>query len=142
MSDGVFPNVWVALVPKLRLGHPEGEAPASRDGKLELPGLSSQAGAWELALEFLGIWEGIYNPDFNYGEFAIIKIQAGLNSYKLSAKKSELTEAATTEDFSVVQNEGGRAIRRKLKKMAGYLGLLPSSSLVTTTGSSSFPNWR
>ena len=29
--------------------------------------------------------------------------------------ESELTEAATTEDFSVVQNEGGRAIRRKLK---------------------------
>ncbi len=38
-------------------------------------------------IEFLGIWEGIYNPDFNYGEFAIIKIQAGLNSYKLSTKE-------------------------------------------------------
>jgi len=37
------------LVPKLQLGNPEGEAPASRDGKLELPSLSSQAGAWELA---------------------------------------------------------------------------------------------
>ncbi len=36
-------------------------------------------------VEFLGIWESIYNPDFNNGEFAIIKIQAGLNSYKLSA---------------------------------------------------------
>ena len=34
-------------------------------------------------VEFLGIWESIYNPDFNYGEFAIIKSQAGLNSYKL-----------------------------------------------------------
>jgi len=28
----------------------------------------------------------VYNPDFNYGEFAIIKSQAGLNSYKISAK--------------------------------------------------------
>ena len=37
-------------------------------------------------VEFLGIWESVYNPDFNYGEFAIIKSQAGLNSYKLSAK--------------------------------------------------------
>jgi len=37
-------------------------------------------------IEFLGIWESIYNPDFNYGEFAIIKSQAGLNSYKLSVK--------------------------------------------------------
>jgi hypothetical protein len=24
-------------------------------------------------IEFLGIWESIYNPGFNYGEFAIIK---------------------------------------------------------------------
>lgn len=23
-------------------------------------------------VEFLGIWESVYNPDFNYGEFAII----------------------------------------------------------------------
>ena len=30
-------------------------------------------------LEFLGIWESINNPDFNYGEFATIKSQAGLN---------------------------------------------------------------
>jgi hypothetical protein len=37
-------------------------------------------------VEFLGIWESVYNPDFNYGEFAIIKSQAGLNNYKISAK--------------------------------------------------------
>ena len=24
-------------------------------------------------VEFLGIWEKVYNPDFNYGEYAIIK---------------------------------------------------------------------
>ena len=24
-------------------------------------------------VEFLGIWESVYNPSFNYGEFAIIK---------------------------------------------------------------------
>jgi hypothetical protein len=28
-------------------------------------------------VEFLGIWESIYNPDFNYGEFATIRSQAG-----------------------------------------------------------------
>jgi len=39
----------VALVPKLRLGNPVSEAPASRVGKLELPRLHSQAGAWERA---------------------------------------------------------------------------------------------
>ena len=38
-------------------------------------------------IEFLGIWEELHNPNFNYGEFAIIKSQAGLNSYKLSAKE-------------------------------------------------------
>jgi len=40
-------------------------------------------------IEFIGIWEKIYNPNFNYGEFAIIKSQAGLNSYKLSVKEWE-----------------------------------------------------
>jgi len=38
-------------------------------------------------VEYLGIWESVYNPHFNYGEFAIIKSQAGLNSYKLSVKE-------------------------------------------------------
>ena len=38
-------------------------------------------------VEFLGIWERINNPNFNYGEFAIIKSQAGLNSYKISVKE-------------------------------------------------------
>ena len=37
-------------------------------------------------VEFLGIWERINNPNFNYGEFAIIKGQAGLNNYKISVK--------------------------------------------------------
>jgi hypothetical protein len=38
-------------------------------------------------VEFLGVWESVYNSDFNYGEFAIIKSQAGLNNYKLSVKE-------------------------------------------------------
>ncbi len=38
-------------------------------------------------LEYLGIWERVHNPDFNYGEFAIIKSHAGLNSYKISVKE-------------------------------------------------------
>jgi hypothetical protein len=45
-------------------------------------------------IEFLGIWEKINNPDFNYGESAIIKSQAGLNSYKISVKEwTEKTNA-------------------------------------------------
>ena len=38
-------------------------------------------------VEFLGIWEKLNNPDFNCVEFDIIKSQAGLNSYRLSAKE-------------------------------------------------------
>jgi len=45
-------------------------------------------------VEFLGIWESIYNPSFNYGEFAIIKSKAGLNNYKISVKEwAEKTNA-------------------------------------------------
>lgn len=25
------------------------------------------------SIEYIGIWEKVYNPDFNYGDFAIIK---------------------------------------------------------------------
>ena len=38
-------------------------------------------------LEFIGICEKVYNPSFNYGEFAIIKSQAGLNRFKISVKE-------------------------------------------------------
>ena len=45
-------------------------------------------------VEFLGIWELIHNPNFNYGEFAIIRSNAGLNSYKISVKEwTEKTNA-------------------------------------------------
>ena len=37
--------------------------------------------------EYLGIWEQVFNPDFNCGEFAIIKSHAGLNSFKISVKE-------------------------------------------------------
>lgn len=40
-------------------------------------------------LEYIGIWEKIYNPNFNYGEFAIIRNQAGLNRFKISVKDFE-----------------------------------------------------
>ena len=38
-------------------------------------------------LEYIGIWEQVYNSNFNYGEFAIIKNNAGLNNFKISAKE-------------------------------------------------------
>ena len=38
-------------------------------------------------IDFLGIWEQLYNPDFNSLEFEGIKNQAGYNRFTLSAKK-------------------------------------------------------
>jgi hypothetical protein len=38
-------------------------------------------------IEFLGIWERVHNPYFNYIEFDIIKSHAGLNSYVISFKE-------------------------------------------------------
>ena len=38
-------------------------------------------------LEYLGIWEKVSNPNFNYGEFATIRNQAGLNRFKISVKE-------------------------------------------------------
>lgn len=32
-------------------------------------------------VEFLGVWESVNNPDFNYGEFATIKIQDPTTSF-------------------------------------------------------------
>ena len=54
-------------------------------------------------LEFIGIWEKVYNPNFNYGEFAIIKSQSGLNSFKISVKEF----VARTNAISV-QAKAGR----------------------------------
>ena len=54
-------------------------------------------------LEFIGIWEKVYNPNFNYGEFAIIKNQSGLNSFKISVKEF----VAKTNAISL-QSKAGR----------------------------------
>ena len=38
-------------------------------------------------VEFLGIWELLYNPDFNRVEFEAVKKQAGLNSFVLTPQR-------------------------------------------------------
>ena len=54
-------------------------------------------------LEYIGIWEKVYNPNFNYGEFAVIRNQSGLNSFKISVKEF----VARTNAISV-QAKAGR----------------------------------
>lgn len=53
-------------------------------------------------LEFLGIWESIYNPLFNYGEFTTIKSKAGLNNFKISVKEF----AAKTNAIGILSKAG------------------------------------
>jgi len=38
-------------------------------------------------VEFLGLWERLFNPDFNYLEFEVIDKEAGHNSFVLTPKK-------------------------------------------------------
>ena len=54
-------------------------------------------------LEYIGIWEKVYNPNFNYGEFATIRSLSGLNSFKISVKEF----VARTNAISV-QAKAGR----------------------------------
>ena len=54
-------------------------------------------------LEYLGVWERVYNPLFNYGEFALIKSQSGLNSFKISVK-----EFVTRTNAISLQAKSGR----------------------------------
>ena len=54
-------------------------------------------------LEFIGIWEKVYNPIFNYGEFATIRNQAGLNSFKIIVK-----EFAARTNAICLQAKAGR----------------------------------
>lgn len=38
-------------------------------------------------LEYIGTWESVYNPDFNFEEFSQITSRAGLNNFKISVKE-------------------------------------------------------
>lgn len=38
-------------------------------------------------LEFLGLWEKLYNPEFNHLEFEVIRNKAGLNSFTMSVSE-------------------------------------------------------
>lgn len=38
-------------------------------------------------IDFLGLWENIYNPDFNWGNFDLIKNKVSANNFSLSVKE-------------------------------------------------------
>ncbi len=70
-------------------------------------------------IEFLGIWEELHNPNFNYVEFDIIKSQAGLNNYKLSVK--EWTEK--TNAIGIISKTGRRGGTYAHKDIAFEFGM-------------------
>ena len=53
-------------------------------------------------LEYIGIWEQVYNPQFNYGEFATIRNQSGLNSFKIGVQEF----AERTNAISLISKAG------------------------------------
>lgn len=53
-------------------------------------------------LEYIGTWESVYNPAFDYDEFTKITNRSGLNSFKISVK--EYTER--TNAVSIISKAG------------------------------------
>ena len=53
-------------------------------------------------LEYIGTWEKVYNPNFNFDEFNLIANRSGLNSFKISVK--EFVER--TNAISIVAKAG------------------------------------
>jgi len=62
-------------------------------------------------IEFLGIWESLYNPDFKPLEFEGFRKQAGLNAFTLSAKK--WTETTNARGFIVKSGRYGGTYAHK-----------------------------
>jgi hypothetical protein len=60
-------------------------------------------------VEFLGIWERLYNPDFNSGEFDTINSRVGLNKYMLSVKECA-RGGAMCAGHNLQKNRGSAAI--------------------------------
>ena len=53
-------------------------------------------------LEYIGTWERVYNPNFNFDEFNLITNRSGLNSFKISVKEF----VGRTNAISIVAKAG------------------------------------
>ena len=53
-------------------------------------------------IEFLGVWESLYNPDFNRVEFDAFRTQAGLNSFVMTPQKW----VETTNAIGIISKAG------------------------------------
>ena len=71
-------------------------------------------------IEFLGIWERLMNPNFNCAEFDIIKSQAGLNRFRLSAKEC-YPYSASCRVLPRVRPPSATMTNKKIKKIPSFL---------------------
>ena len=98
---------------------------------IEFEGIKNEAGHDRNTVEFLGMWESVHKPDFYSGEFAIIKSQAGLNSYKLRCK---MINALMRQSWEV-----GRAVPCPPREGGGVTLILPLSDGGQGTARPTFP---
>ncbi len=69
-------------------------------------------------MEFLGVWERIYNPNFNYGEFATIRNQAELKgNIRDYATINELICLSNMENINTVLINDGMPQGERLIKL-------------------------
>ena len=55
-------------------------------------------------IEYIGEWELLYNPNFNYTEFGTIRNMAGSNNFVLSVKHSVLENVENKKDTNQITN--------------------------------------
>ena len=69
-------------------------------------------------MEFLGVWERVYNPNFNYGEFATIRNQAELKgNIRDYATINELICLSNMENINAVLINDGMPQGERLVKL-------------------------
>ena len=80
-------------------------------------------------LEYIDIWEQVYNPNFNYGEFATIKSKSGLNSFKISVKEF----VAKTNAIACKRklDDTAALMRTKTLRLSLRCGLAPNSKFTS-----------
>ena len=70
-------------------------------------------------IEYIGEWEALYNPNFNYTEFGTIKNMAGSNSFVLSVK----TWIEKTNAIGIVAKAGRYGGTYAQKNIAYHFGM-------------------
>ena len=64
-------------------------------------------------IEYLGEWEALYNPNFNYTEFGTIRNAAGSNNFVLSTK----TWIERTNAIGIIAKAGRYGVVEKLHRL-------------------------